>query len=140
MVKLTSLGMLYLGWNLLKGTLPDLPLSSGYNLSGTESATLNRESILKTRTANYRSLRALRARNPQKVSKRSPGPPGPECPNSLEKSQKVSKKCQQETFPTLFLRLFDSFRDFLDTPGREARGDLFETFWGFRARRARRLL
>ena len=35
-----------------------------------------------------------------------------------------------------FLRLFGSFRDFLDTPGREARGDYFETLWGFRARRA----
>ena len=36
--------------------------------------------------------------------------------------------------------VFDSFRDFLDTPGPEARGDFFGTFGGFRARRARRPL
>ena len=76
---------------------------------------------------------------PKKSRKSLPGPPGPECPKSLEKSRKVSKKCQRD-FSETFLRPFDSFRDFLDTPGREAWGDFFETFWGFRAQRARRLL
>ena len=32
------------------------------------------------------------------------------------------------------------FRHFFDTPGRDARGHLFETFWGFRAQRPSRLL
>ena len=73
---------------------------------------------------------------PKKSQKSLPGPPGPECPKSLEKSQKVSEKSLFDTF----LRLFDSFRDFLDTPGPEARGDFSETFWGFWARSARRLL
>ena len=77
---------------------------------------------------------------PKKSQKSLPGPPGPECPKSLEKSRKVSKKSRKSLFCDTFLRHFDSFRDFLDTPGREARGDFFETFWGFRARRARRLL
>ena len=76
------------------------------------------------------------------------GPPGPKSPKSLkkvspglparsvQKSRKESKclkKVSKRDFSETFLRLFDS--DFLDTPGREARGDFFETFWGFRAPR-----
>ena len=81
-------------------------------------------SRLKTRTAIYRI--------PKKSQKSLPGPPGLECPKSLEKSQKGSKSVKR-AFSETFLRRFDSFRDFLDTPGSEARGDSFESFWGFRA-------
>ena len=60
-----------------------------------------------------------------------------EVPQSVGKVTKRVKKSQKKVsekslFPTLFLRLFDSFRDFLDTPGREARGvSFFEAFWWF---------
>ena len=67
-----------------------------------------------------------------KSQKRHSGPPGPECPKSLENSQKSLKKVSKRDFSETF---FDSVRDFLDTSGREARGDFSETFWGFRARR-----
>ena len=65
---------------------------------------------------------------PKKSQKGVPGPPGPECQKSVEKVP---------AHP--FWSLFDSFsshlglfRHFFDTPGREARERLFETFWGFR--------
>ena len=89
-----------------------------------------------TRTAIYRSRRALRARNPQKVS------PGllARSVQTFSKKVEMSQKKLFRDFSETFLRLFDSFRAFLDTLGREGWGDLFETFWGFWARRARRLL
>ena len=64
---------------------------------------------------------------PKNSQESLPGPLGPECPKSLEKSQKVSRKCQNSE---TFLRLFDSFRDFLDTPGPKARADFLENFLG----------
>ena len=78
--------------------------------------------------------RALRARNPkkvskipgpQKVSKKSRGQSG----KSPESLRKVSGECFW-TVPGTFWRLFG-------VPGPEAPGDIFETFLGFRARRAR---
>ena len=69
--------------------------------------------------------RALRARNPKKVSKKSRGQSG----KSPESLRKVSGECFW-TVPGTFWRLFG-------VPGPEAPGDIFETFLGFRARRAR---
>ena len=73
---------------------------------------------------------------PKKSQKGVPGPPGPECQESVEKVP---------AHP--FWSLFDSFsshlglfRHFFDTPGREARERLFETFWGFRGSGVWRLL
>ena len=73
---------------------------------------------------------------PKKSQKGVPGPPGPECQKSVEKVP---------AHP--FWSLFDSFsshlglfRHFFDTPGREARERLFETFWGFRGSGVWRLL
>ena len=42
---------------------------------------------------------------------------------SVQKVSKRVKKRQKKDFSETFLRLFDSLRDFLDTPGPEARGD-----------------
>ena len=96
----------------------------------------NKNPSLAMGTAIYRSPKALCARNPQKVSKRVfPGRPA-----------RSVKKCRKSP-RTLIVAPFDSFlgplrlfRPFFDTPGREAREDLFETFWGFRAQRASGLL
>ena len=63
---------------------------------------------------------------PKKSQKGRLGPVGPECQKSAEKDAKVSKKSLFATF-SAHLRLF---RHFLGTPGRQARDDLFETFFG----------
>ena len=81
------------------------------------------------------SLGPLRARNPQKVLKKSPGASGPrvppkvwkksrKCPKSLGKVSKMSVRDFFETFSRLF-----------GTPGPEALGDFFQTFWARRGPR-----
>ena len=65
---------------------------------------------------------------PKNSQKRLPWPPGPECPKSLEKSQKSLGKVS-------FLRLFDSFQDFLDNRGPRPRETFLRLLGGFRARR-----
>ena len=80
---------------------------------------------VETRTAIYRSLRALRAQNPQKVSKKFPRASGPGVSKKCRKESKSLKKVSEKSLFETFLRLFDSFRHFLDTPGPEARGDFF---------------
>ena len=68
---------------------------------------------------------------------------GPKSPKSLKKSQKLwkkSRKSPEQTFSRLFLDFSDFFKTFsrlLGTPGPEAPGHFFQTFCGFRARRAR---
>ena len=67
---------------------------------------------------------------PKKSQKGLPGPPGLERQKSVEKSQirRLQNQCS------------GTFRYFFDTPGREAREVLFETFWGFRGSGVWRLL
>ena len=78
----------------------------------------------------------------------SRGPPGPKSPKRLKKVfpglpaqsvKKVSKKSQM-TRKWVKKTTKSVFGDFLDTPGREAREGLFETFWGFRGSGVSRLL
>ena len=49
---------------------------------------------------------------------------------SIKKVSKKSPNTDCETFLTVFSGALGLFRHFFDTPGREAREDLFETFWG----------
>ena len=71
---------------------------------------------------------------PARPLQRSPGPPGPKCltPKSLKKVSgtvwQVSGRCLESVFGV--------FRDFLETFWVPGPGDIFETFWAFRARRA----
>ena len=53
---------------------------------------------------------------------------------------KKSPNSDFDTFSTLFGSFGTFFRHFFDTPGQEAREDLFQTFRGFRDLRVRRLL
>ena len=79
-------------------------------------------------------IRTLRARSPKKVEKKVRGGPlGPGVKKGWKKVEKSWKKVVFDSFLTFF-RLF--FQPFL-TRGREAPGNLFSTFLGFRARRAR---
>ena len=87
--------------------------------------------LLKTRTAIYRSVRALRAQNPPKVSKKSPRASGPGVSKKSRRESKSLKNVSKRDFSETFLRLFDSFRDFLDTLDPDAWGDFFEAFWGW---------
>ena len=85
--------------------------------------------------------RALRARNPKKTSRKClPGPPAPG-PQTVSKKSQNTPKTLSRHFPETLRRLPALsprlFRDFLGVPGPEAPGDIFETFLGFRARRAR---
>ena len=73
---------------------------------------------------------------PKKSQKGVPGPPGPECPKSVEKVPNDSKMSQKDSKKGVR----GLFRHFFDTPGREARERLFETFWGFRGSGVWRLL
>ena len=86
--------------------------------------------------AIYRSLHTPEPRNPQKVSKGGSRASRPgvskkcrKVPNNPKKSQKDYK-----------ISVRGLFRHFFDTPGREAREVLFETFWGFRGSGVWRLL
>ena len=85
----------------------------------------------------YGSLPALEPRNPQKVSikKVFPGLPA----WTVKKCRKSSKRPEKEKkeSKSVFGDFFDTF---FDTPGREARKDLFEIFGGFRGSKAWRLL
>ena len=56
-----------------------------------------------------------------------------------KKDRESLKKVSEKSLSDTFLRLFDSFWDFLDS-GPGGPGRLFETFWGFRGWRAWRLL
>ena len=79
-------------------------------------------------------------KSPKKSRKCLPGPPAPGPQKVSKKSRGQSKNTLQtlsgdspetsRTVPETFLRLFG-------VPGPEAPGDIFETFLGFRARRAR---
>ena len=86
--------------------------------------------------AIYRSLEGLWARNPQNVSKgcSSASQPGvsEKCRKSPKWPEKESKRLQNQYLGT--------FRHFFDSPGREGREHLFETFWGFRGSGVWRLL
>ena len=86
--------------------------------------------------AVYRVSRALQARNPQKVCEKFPGafrPWGP--PRVWKKSGKSLKSLEKvpKKFPK---RLFETFSRLSGAPAPEAPGDFFQTFSGFRARRA----
>ena len=78
----------------------------------------------------------------------SPGPPGPKSQKSLKKSlfgglQKSPRKYPKKTKNTqnwTFLGIFRLFRVFSGTFLQTPKNTLFETFLGFRARWARRLL
>ena len=67
----------------------------------------------------------------------SPGASGPGVPKSLEKvsKRKSLEKSFSRPFPD-FLDFFDTFSGRFGVPGPEAPGDIFQTFLGFRARRA----
>ena len=73
---------------------------------------------------------------PKKSQKGVPGPLGLECRKSVEKVPNDSKRGQKD----YKISVRGLFRHFFDTPGREAREDLFETFWGFRGSGVWRLL
>ena len=75
------------------------------------------------------SLGPSRPEIPKKSEKSLPGPPAP----GSQKVWKKSRKSPEQTFS----RLFETFSRLLGTPRPEAPGDFFQTFWGFRARRAR---
>ena len=64
--------------------------------------------------------------SPKKSQKGLPGPPGPECQKSVEKVPNDPKKSRKD----YKISVRGLFRHFFDTPGREAREVLFETFWG----------
>ena len=73
---------------------------------------------------------------PKKSEKSLPGPPAP----GSQKVWKKSRKSPEQTFSRLFpdfSDIFETFSRLFRAPGPEAPGDLFQTFWGFRARRAR---
>ena len=66
--------------------------------------------------------------------------PGASRPQGQKKVEKKSKKGQKRVKNNLFFRLFQPFFDFFSTffdPGAERPRQLFSTFLGFRARRAR---
>ena len=116
------------------GTKP-LKALRGYRASnrGSEKALIE---ALRLRTLPRATgvSRALRARNPIKVWKMSPWASGPGAPKSLEKVSKKSEKSGNFKVSKV------SVRDFCETfrhPGAPAPGDFFQTFLGFRARRAR---
>ena len=90
---------------------------------------------IETRTPIYRP-----PKSPKSLKNKSPRASGPRVSKKSRKESKSLKRVSKRDFSETFLRLFGSCRDFLDTPGPEAQGDCFETFWGFRARRAWRLL
>ena len=95
---------------------------------GQASTQTSKEASIETRMAIHKSLWALRARNLQKISKQvSPGLRAWSVQN-LSKRVKKSQESLGEVSFGHFLKLFDSLRDFLDTPGPEARGDLFWYF------------
>ena len=95
----------------------------------TGTAFLAFRSRVKTRTAIYRSLQALRARNSQKVSKKSPRPSRPGVFQKVSKRVEKSQKSIQKRLFRDFFETFDSFRDFLDTPGRRV-GETFLRLFG----------
>ena len=73
---------------------------------------------------------------PEKSQKGVPGPPGPECQKRVEKVPNDPKMSQKD----YKISVRGPFRHFFDTPGREARERLSETFRGFRGSGAWRLL
>ena len=86
--------------------------------------------------------------NPPTSYRSLSGPPGPKSPKSLKKVSRglrprgpqKSRKSPEQTFSRLFPDFSDFFETFsrlLGTPGPEAPGDFFQTFWGSRAQRAR---
>ena len=84
--------------------------------------------------------RALRARNAERVSKMSPGAGGPGTPKSLKKVSGTVREVSGESPESVwrvFLECSGTFWTLLGVPGPEAPGDIFETLWAFRARRAR---
>ena len=85
----------------------------------------------------YRSLHSpLTPKSPKSLKKVFPGLPA-------QSVKKVSKKSLNTHFRVLldsFSGPLGLFRHFFGTPGREAREDLFETFWGFWGQRASGLL
>ena len=100
---------------------------------------------LPTKEMNAKST--LNSGNPLAIYRGLSAPPGPKPRKSLEKvsrGQRVWKKSRKSLCGT-FSRLFPGSRDFFQTfsrlfrgaPGPEAPGDFFQTFSGFRARRAR---
>ena len=78
-------------------------------------------------TAIYRSLDTPEPRNPRKVSKRCSRASRPGVPKKCRKSPRTLILL---VFLTHFQVIWDLFRHFFDTPGREAREHLFETFRG----------
>ena len=74
--------------------------------------------------------------SPEIPEKSRKGVPGPECQKSVEKVPNDPKMSQKD----YKISVRGLFRHFFDTPGREAREHLFETFRGFRGSGARRLL
>ena len=73
---------------------------------------------------------------PKKSQKGVPGRPGPECQKSVEKVPNDPKKNQKDCS----ISVRGLFRHFFDTPGRDAREHIFETFWEFRGSGVWRLL
>ena len=86
--------------------------------------------------AIYWSPEVLWAPHPQKVSKRRSRASRPGVSKKCRKVSNDSKMSQKDSK----ISVRGLFRHFFDTPGREARERLFETFWGFRGSGVWRLL